>query len=199
MITVQVDGASMLTDVQGMSTMAELIELIKASIDPDAIITSLTLSGSELTEADWQSPLASHRGRTLEVTTGSRHEYVSERLRVAGDFLTKISEEFRQAAALYQGSDWPGGNSAFAVAVDDLLAFVNWYDFVLQVEESSFVEERAEFQRNVEGIRQTCEKLLQQQLYNSWWALGDTIINTLVPQLNDFERFCERVAGRRSN
>lgn len=198
MITVQVDGTSMLTDVGSMNTMGELIELVKASIDPDSIITSLSISGNELSDSDWQAPLSTHRGQTLEVTTGSRDEYVNERLQMASTLVRRIAQEFSEAATFYQKSDWPQGNNTFAVAVEDLLAFVNWYDSILLVDEEKLEANRTEFKQGVDQLQSTCEELLQQQLYNSWWALGETINTKLCDQLGRLEAFCGGVATQHS-
>jgi hypothetical protein len=42
----------------------------------------------------------------------------------------------------------------------------------------------------VEDIAECCKRICQQQLYQSWWALGETIEKELEPKLDKLEDFC---------
>lgn len=200
MITVQVDGTAMLTEIGDMKTLGDLVELIKATIDPDAIITSLSFGGDVLHDRDWVSPLASHTGRTLEVTTGSKRTFLADRLRTAEFFIDQITGEFLESSNLYQAGNFEKGNASFATAVEDLLAFVNWYNSLLLVDEQSLARELSEFEGHVNEIKKTCEQLLQQQLYQSWWVLAETVKTKLKPLLDNLRAYClENAAAAQSN
>lgn len=199
MITVQVDGTAMLTEIGDMKTLGDLVELIKATIDPDAIITSLSFGGDVLNDRDWVSPLVTHTGRTLEVTTGSKRTFLADRLKTAEFFIDQIISEFLEASSLYQNGNFEKGNSSFATAVEDLLAFVNWYNSLLLVDEQGMQSQLAEFENHVNVIKKTCEQLLQQQLYQSWWVLAETVKTRLKPLLDDLRAYClENAAAAQS-
>lgn len=191
MITVKVDTQDLLAEIGELKTMGELIELIKASIDPDSIITSISLGGNPLSESDWRVPLSVHSQSTLEVTTGSKEGYMRERLALAGDYLSQIIDEFRDASAKYLAGNSTDANTVLSGAVDDLLAFVNWYLALLSVEAESLEPTIVEFERRMSEIRDVCEQLLQQQMFQSWQALGEILQNKLEPELNKLKVFCE--------
>ncbi len=199
MITVQVDGTAMLTEIGDMKTLGDLVELIKATIDPDAIITSMSFGGDVLRDRDWMSPLATHTGRTLEVTTGSKRTFLADRMKTAEFFIDQITGEFIEASSLYQNGNFEKGNGNFATAVEDLLAFVNWYNSLLLVDEQGLARELTEFEVHVNEIKKTCEQLLQQQLYQSWWVLAETVKTRLKPQLDNLRAYCLENAAAAQN
>ena len=83
MIQVHIDGSPLQADIGAMNTMGDLIELVKATIDPDTIITSVEFNGQALSDGDWSMPLSAQRGRTLEIRTGTKRAYVYERITLA--------------------------------------------------------------------------------------------------------------------
>ena len=127
MIQVQIDGAPLRADIAGMNNMGDLLELVKATIDPDSIITSIEFNGQTLEDGDWSLPLSAHRDRVLEIRTGAKSAYLAERIGLAPDIIGKIAEEFGLAGDSYRSGQLPNGNNQLTVAVDDLSAFVNWY------------------------------------------------------------------------
>lgn len=194
MITIMVDGQVLPADASSMRTMQDLVELIKATIDPDKIITSLTLEGAVLSDADWQGALTMHRGKTLEVSTGRKQEYLVGRLNSASDYLSRIIAGFEKAGESYRNGDSDGGNSALATSVDDLLAFINWYMALLSIDADRLVGPINEFNDHILGVQETCEQLLQQQMFQSWWALGETLRAKLEPKLAALQQFCQQTA-----
>lgn len=196
MIDVKVDGQAFAADVSSMSTMGDLIELIKASIDPDTIITQMILSGKPLSDADWRSPLNAHRDAILEIATGDKHAYLIERMGTAEHYLTQIVEEFTQSANGYREGKQEDANALLASSVDDLLAFVNWYLTLLSVEPVQMQREIETFNTHIQSIQEICQQLLQQQMFQSWWALGETITAKLIPELQSLKEFCAANAQR---
>lgn len=194
MITVKIDGNELSSDLSGISTMGDLIEVVKATIDPDTIITALTLGGRELTDADWRAPLSVQGGNLLEVQTGSKENFVEDRLTQSVVFANHIMHEFGFARDLFKNAQNQKANLEFGKAVEDLQAFVRWYDTLLQMFPAGGLE-RGEFEIKMGEIQKTCEQVLQQQLYNSWWALGETLEKRLEPQIGSLRDFCARVAG----
>ncbi|MCB0323712.1 MAG: hypothetical protein KDD69_09075 [Bdellovibrionales bacterium] len=194
MISVKVDSQEFPADISSVSTMGDLIELVKASIDPDSIIVDMQLGGQSLSEADWRAPLNVHRNVLLEIKTGDKREYLLERLGVAEHYLAQIIDQFDTAGANYRDGHAESANTTLATAVDDLLAFVNWYLTLLSVEAVQLEPQIEEFNTHINAIQQICEQLLQQQMFQSWWALGETITARLTPQLQALKRFCEQTS-----
>lgn len=194
MITVEVNGAPLMTVGDEMRTMGDLVELVKANIDPDVMITLLTIDGQQLSENDWRAPLSNYRNEKLEVRTGSKREYLTQRLQSAEQLIGEITRNFEGAGALYNRGDSEQGNAKFGEAVKDFLAFVNWYNTLLQIEPQVLSAASQAFTSHVGALHSTCEQLLQQQLYHSWWALSQTITAKLLPQLNQVQSFCGSIA-----
>ena len=84
-------------------------------------------------------------------------------------------------------------NKLLMKAVNSLRAFFDWYttlvDLVPEEDRDKF---RIDNQAN--ELTETCKKICQQQLYQSWWALGETIERELEPELDQLEDFCRQVA-----
>lgn len=170
--------------------MGELVEVLKASIDPDSIITAMTLNGKELTENDWRMPLANQGSAVVEIATGSRQTYVSDRLASASLYLDEIVKGFAESRILLKSGDVQRGNTSLSKAVQDLKAFVDWYTTVLQILPSRPEAELQKFQEGVRDLTSVCEQLLQQQLYRAWWAIADTLEKKLEPQLGQVKSSC---------
>ena len=190
MVKVEINGTEFSSDLASIKTMAELVELIKASIDPDVIITSLSIEGKELSEADWRTPLSVQGEAVLEVTTGSRETYVSERLALAGLYMEQIVAEFVEVRENFRSGTTTDGNSNLVQAVEDLRAFLAWYNTVQSLLPESNTDDRQSFLGFVDELTSICEQLVQQQLYQSWWALAQTIETKLEPLLLKLQEFC---------
>jgi hypothetical protein len=194
MITVKVDGQPFAADISQIRTMGELVELIKATIDPDTIITSLTFEGRSLSDTDWRLPLNAQKPSTLEVSTGDKSVYLAERLNAADSYLGNIIEGFSSAASLYNAKSVDDANRKFASTVEDLLAFVNWYASMLAMDDTKAQMREGEFDARIRQIKSICDSMLQQQMFHSWAILGDTLQNKLKPELERLREFCQSVA-----
>jgi len=197
MVSVQIDGQPLGIDISGAKTMGELVELVKSQIDPDSVVESLTIEGRQLTDSDWRAPLNVQGSSVLEVTTSSREAFVASRLEQAPEFVRLITESFAKARQAFQQGDQTVGNNLLNSSVNDLKAFFQWYDIVLEAGAISDAD-KARIVGNVQELAQTCEQLVQQQLYNSWWALGESLESKLEPQLNELCQSCESFAQSRS-
>ena len=193
MMNVQIDGTPFQGNIADIKTMGDLLELIKASIDPDTMITVIEFNGEALTDADWNAPLNQQNGRVLDVRTGTKRAYVGERLAASAAILEQIENEFADAGNSYRGGFSPDGNSKLSHAVDDLGAFVQWYNGLLTMDEV-LENQRVEFMSKVDALQKICEQIVQQQLYNSWWVLAETINTRLNPKLQEMRGLCSEVA-----
>lgn len=194
MITVNIDGHPVITDTSSIKSMADLVEVIKANIDPDTIITELRLQGRELTEADWRVPLSVQGDSTLEVLTGTKEEFVLARLEIAVDYIGQIAENFSTTGQLYKDGKIDDANMALGRSVNDLQAFLGWYATVLEILPPSAEQWKQQYGSQLTDLAQTCEQLVQQQLYQSWWALGETISGKLDGRLNALKALVEQLS-----
>lgn len=192
MITVRLDGAPWQQNISGVRTMGELVEFVKSNIDPEKIITSLSINGQDLTDGDWRAPLSIQGENVLDVTTGSAESYVVDRLQIAVELVQEITEEFSRARESYQQGGSRDGNVGLNKAVSDLRAFLDWYYSVLSLIPGGNRVNLDGFRAEVGEVTKICEQLLQQQLYQSWWALGQTLQSKLEPKLGELKSFCER-------
>jgi hypothetical protein len=171
----------------------DLLEFIKSQIDPDHMITSLLLDGTELTDDQWNQNVATLIGDTLDVVTGHPESYVADRMQDASRVVRSCFYEFRDARKGFQDGDTVTGNKRLKVAVDTLKAFFEWYGTLVQLV-SETKRERLDISPQVLEISESCKKICQQQLYQSWWALGESLEKDLEPKLDKLEDACRRVA-----
>jgi hypothetical protein len=78
------------------------------------------------------------------------------------------------------------GNRMLIEAVNTARAFFEWYGTLLELVPE---EERGHYDisKYVAEISSICKTICQQQLYQSWWALGETIEKELEPKLDKLE------------
>lgn len=196
MVRVKIDGQEELQDIGSTNTMADLVELVKAHIDPDSIITSLKLEGRELADADWRVPLSVQGDALLEVTTGSKEEYVSDRLNQAQEYLEQILGEIAASVVAYrQGSD-EEANNTFSQAMGDLKAFFTWFGAVLEVLSETAHEDVQIYSDKISPVLQICEEIVQHQLHQDWSRMADSIEGRLVPELRSIQDFCRTLAAK---
>lgn len=195
MIRVLVNEQPMPIDLGSVKMMGELIELIKASIDPDALIMSITLNGEELTDGDWRSPLSTFSGRTLALTTASRDEFIATRLDVAALYIERIRSEFAGAKDSFKKGVSSEAHTSLSQAVQDLKAFTDWYGTIVAMLPTGKEGEVTNYKEQIKRITEVCEQLLQQQLYRAWWALAETIERKLDPELERLKGCCLKVAN----
>lgn len=194
MLRVIVDQKHNLSNLGQIQTMGELVEFIKASIDPEKIIIDIKLDGRSLTDEDWRRSLASLPQSQIEVSTGERVQYVLERIEQSPHYLERIISEFSGARGYFQGGDSTKGNQEFKTAVQDLNAYMSWYVTLLAMEEKVDRRYLDQVTEHIENITKTCERIINFMLYNSWWAVGEALQKDLEPQLSslfkDAETFC---------
>lgn len=195
MVQVSVNGMPMPADLAGLRTMGDIIELVKANVDPEQIVTGVFVDGDPICEADWRSPLVTLGNRNVDIKTGTKEFFANERLQVAGGIVDSIMEGFGKAQQAFLTGNNRDGNLSFAQAIEDLSAFLNWYLTVLSVDQAQAVAQRTAFGLIIKDIQTTCEQMMQQQLYQSWWALGESIRMRLEPQLQRVKLFCTNLAG----
>ena len=176
----------------GLNTMAELIELIKGTIDPEHMITDILLDGKGLEESDWSASVNKFTTAILEVETGEPEEYVTSRLSLSPQVVQACFLAFREARKCFQDGKMQDGNKKLVQAVAALKAFFEWYVTLLNLLPE---EARARFSIEglIGGLMTTSKKICQQQLYQSWWAIGETIKNELEPELDKLEDHCRNI------
>ena len=191
MVSVRINGSDSALKADGLGSIAEVIELIKASIDPEHMITTLNLNGKELEDSDWSATTKQYETVVLEVETGTPKEFVSTRLGMAWQIVRSLYNEFRDARKLFQAGNMMGGNKKLMGAVNTARAFFEWYgsmmNLVPEAERSAY-----DIIPQVTEISEVCKRLCQQQLYQSWWAIGETLEKDLEPKLDGLEDHCRK-------
>ncbi|MCC6953869.1 MAG: hypothetical protein IT290_07100 [Deltaproteobacteria bacterium] len=195
MISVTVNGKPLQGDYSSLRTMGELVEFVKVNIDPDVIITGLSLNGRELTEVEWRSALAGHTTGVLEVVTGAKEVFLNDRLEIASVYVDRIRDEFSKVQALFRQGITADSHTKLGGAVQDLKAFVDWYETLIQMLPNDRTELKDDFHEQVKRLTDVCEQILQQQLYRAWWALAETIERKLDPELERLKGCCLKVVN----
>jgi hypothetical protein len=193
MVRVSVNGRFEDMNLENVPRFTDLLELIKSQIDPEHMITSILLDGRDLSDEEWGQRLVELRGENLEVETGHPEIYVSDKMQDASRVVRSCFFEFRDARKGFQDGDTMSGNKRLKVAVDTLKAFFDWYGTLVQLV-SETKREKLDITPQVTEITETCKKICQQQLYQSWWALGESIEKELEPKLDKLEDACRRAA-----
>ena len=194
MVSVRINGEDAALKADGLGSIAEVIELIKASIDPEHMITNLNLNGKELAESDWSATTNQFDTVMLEVETGTPSEFVRVRLGMAWEIARSLFNEFRDARKAFQTGNMMAGNKKLINAVNTARAFFEWYGSMLNL-----VPEANRGSYNISPqvieISEVCKRLCQQQLYQSWWAIGETLEKDLEPKLDALEDCCRKFAS----
>lgn len=194
MVQIQLDGKPLVLEQSAARTLGDLVELVKTNIDPDTIITSLLLEGNSLAESDWFTPLVQQHGKRLDVTTGTRREFLADRLSMANEFLSAVMQKFSDVERLYSSGLNLAGNSALSAALKDLHSYVNWYNGILELDPKLRDTVVVEFNSEISELKLICDQLFQHQLYNAWQGVSETIKSRLIPQLEKFGRSCSRTS-----
>jgi hypothetical protein len=193
MMRVTINGRCVELCLANVPQFTDLLELIKAQIDPEHMITAITIDGRDLTDEEWNGGVSQLQGNTLEICTGHPDSYVSEKLQDASRVVRSCFFEFRDARKGFQDGDTISGNRRLKVAVETLKAFFDWYGTLTQLV-SETKREKLDISPQVTEVAETCKKICQQQLYQSWWALGESLEKELEPKLDKLEDTCRRVA-----
>lgn len=189
MAKLRINGSDSDLPVSSVPRVVDLVELVKAHIDPDHMITEILWNGRELEESDWYAATSTLGDVELDIFTGSPVDFVSSRLVQAADVVKACVLDFQDARKFFQDGDMATGNKRLSVAVNTLKAFFEWYGSLLELMPE---ERRAQFDitTKMSEISETCKRACQHQLYSSWWALGETIEKDLEPKLTNLEGFC---------
>ncbi|RMD87403.1 MAG: hypothetical protein D6808_01475 [Candidatus Dadabacteria bacterium] len=196
MLQIKINGESSQLNGTGLPTLADVVELIKGSIDPAHIITNLQINGRDLTESDWNSSPSRLETEILEVETCTPEQFVDERMEIAASLVENTYILFRSARQAFQAGDMEEGNRCLMAAVNDLKAFFEWYNALLQIMPES---ERSSYtiSQHIDEISEICKEICQQQVYQSWWALGNSIRDKLEPALDKLECFLRKLWAQR--
>ncbi|HMO16822.1 MAG TPA: hypothetical protein PKA63_03105 [Oligoflexia bacterium] len=175
MVQILVDDAELPIEHSALGTISELVEYVKSSIDPDAIILSLTKDDEPLSEADWKCPLSSFSKSLVRITTGSRSTFYQDRLQLSGAISETLIATFRDIADHYKTGRQNSAHEVFATSLEDLNAYVGWLYSILSMDEVLFKSELEKFGNLIDNFKKTCLKLQQEQISQSWSAIGDVL------------------------
>ena len=193
MVAVRINGQESGVGGGAPLKVADLVELIKASIDPEHMITSILIDGRELADEDWTANTGSYGTAIIEFETDTPENFLRERFGMAASVVNACFAEFRDARKAFQGGDMIEGNQRLVQAVNTARSFFEWYGTLLELvpkDKKNYYDIRPQTDQIVE----TCKKICQQQLYQSWWALGETLQNELEPKLDKLDDFCRKFA-----
>jgi len=193
MIRVKINGSEAELAMQSVARFGDLLELIKTHIDPEHMITAIAIDGRDLTDEEWTGTVAMIPGDTLEVWTGEPDLYVADKMQDASGVVRSCLLEFQDARKEFQGGNSVDGNVRLKKAVDTLKAFFEWYGTLLQLV-SEDKRGKMDITTQVVDISETCKKICQQQMYQSWWALGESLEKDLEPKLDHLESACRQAA-----
>ena len=196
MVAVRINGEDSSVRGDGLPRVTDLVELIKSVIDPDHMITGILVNGRDLDESEWEAPVSQFGTSIIEVETGTPESFVTSRLAQSADIVRSCFIEFRDSRKSFQDGDTNGGNQKLVRAVTSLKAFFEWYSTLLTLLPESG---RGGYDINAHAseVSEICKRICQQQLYQSWWALGESLEKELEPKLDKLEDFCRKAA--RSN
>jgi hypothetical protein len=195
MVAVRINGEDSTIGNGGPLKIAELVELIKASIDPSHMISSILLNGKELSDEDWANNTANYGTAIIEFQTDTPENFVRIRFGQAADIVNACYTEFRDARKQFQSGDMVSGNKRLVQAVNTARSFFEWYGTLLELVPPD-QKKKYDIREQTDEIVETCKKICQQQLYQSWWALGETLQKELEPKLDKLDDFCRKFAVR---
>ena len=191
MVSVRINGEDSSIRSEGLPKVADLVELIKSMIDPEHMITGILIDGRDLGEDEWYANVNQLGTSIIEVETGTPEEFVSSRLTRASDIIRACYMEFRDARKSFQDGNMTTGNQRLATAVNTLKAFFEWYRTLLGLVPESR-RSKFDIEEQTAELLETCKRICQQQLYQSWWALGESLEKDLEPKLDKLEDFCRK-------
>lgn len=191
MIDVIINGEKAPIKSDGLPRMSDLVELIKGWIDPQHMITKILINGQDLADTDWTASLSKWGTAIVEVETGTPESFVSDRLGQAAHVVRCAYMEFRDARKCFQEGSMQDGNRKLVCAVNTLQAFFEWFGSLMELVPQQD-RPRYDISSQVRDISEVCKRICQQQLYQSWWALGESIGKELEPKLDNLEDFCRR-------
>lgn len=194
MVTIEINGQPATFKTDGFNSIGDIVEMIKATIDPEHMITELALNGQDLNDSDWSARTTQYPTLLLQAHTGTPAQFVRERFSLAWEVVNSMYVQFRDARKCFQAGQVTSGNRQLVGAVSTAKAFFEWYSSILGLVKP---EDRKQYDigEQVVSISETCKELCQQQLYQSWWALSEAISTKLEPQLDKLEDSCRKFAA----
>jgi hypothetical protein len=196
MLQIMVDNTELKLEISRMRTMAELVEYIKSSIDPDTIILSLTRDELPLSDNDWSVPLTSFGESKVEVMTGSKMEFVQDRLKMSESLVDQIYESFTDLSKLFKHGMEDQAHEPFAHSLNDLNAFVGWLYSVFSVDAELFGDEIIEFEGIVDDLKKICVDIQRYQMQQAWWNIGDVLDLKVISNLEQMKELSNRSLGK---
>lgn len=187
MIHVKINENELNIPSQGLNTLGELVEYVKSSIDPETIIVSLTKNDQPLSDLDWRNPLTSQVDMRLSFTTGSKSTFIKERFQLGADILSNFKDKIEICAQSFKQLRVHSANKEFGTFVSDLNAFVSWMHSIYLLDQEKYSDDISTYSNYVNQLEQICIALQNQQITSSWWALGDSLINKLLPLVKNIE------------
>jgi hypothetical protein len=179
-----VDNNELSFEASRLGTVGELIDYIKANIDPDAIILSLTKDESPLSDNDWLMPLASFKESKFEIVTGSKVDFIRNRLEMVDSLVMEICENISNISNSFKRGLENQAHESFASSLNDLNAFVTWLHSIYLIDEEMFSSNIKEFEKIIEDLKGTCLDIQTCQMQQSWWNLGDILDVKVIATLN---------------
>ncbi|MGI6680663.1 MAG: hypothetical protein ACOX3T_04180 [Bdellovibrionota bacterium] len=186
MESILINGQAWEAPVQNSLKMTELVELVKSSIDPSQIITGILLNGKDLEDSDWNGYVSMESTDILEIETDTVENYIEDRISVCPNIITQCYLQFRRARKLFQNGESFDANNKLVEAVQALKSFFDWYSTLLALMTEA-QKEKYDIEEYANRIYETCKKICQQQLYQSWWELGELLEKELEPTLDELE------------
>ena len=83
MVSIEINGQPATFKTEGFNSIADIVEMIKATIDPEHMITELALNGNDLQDSDWTARTTQFPTLRLEARTGTPAQFVRERFSMA--------------------------------------------------------------------------------------------------------------------
>lgn len=194
MIKVELNGQLREEDFGAFTSIPDLLEYIKSQVDPDTMIVDMAFNGQQLTDEEWNSPLSLLKDKVLQIATGTRRQYIKDRLVTAPTLVEQIAVEFDNVGKAYHSGANVEANNKLSLAVKDLGAFVRWYNSLLTMD-NGLESQLREFLDKISSLQAICEQLHKQQMFQSWWSAGDTINQKLKPKLDEIKNYCENTAA----
>lgn len=195
MVNVTIDTGENVGDVSSVKTMGELVELVKTTIDPVRMITSITLNGKSIEESDWRLPLSIHGAGQLAFETSSKEDFLEERIKGAPDILEQVISSFTAVSEGFRDNDSAQTNEKFASALEDLEAFINWYLAVVEVDSKIDPNYLESFSGLLNEMSAICDGMVRDMMTAKWADVAKAIDLQLVPKLEKIRLTTSEFAG----
>lgn len=190
------DNAEVNFEFSRLRTVGELIEYIKTSIDPDAIILSLTKDDEPLNDSDWMMPLQAFNESRFDITTGSKNDFIKQRLEMVDDLIEELYLNFSEIIKLFKHGAEQEAHEPFSATLNDLNAFVGWLHSIYSVDEETFQLEASQYEKVIEDLKIACVDIQSYQIQQSWWNLGDVLDLKVLSILEQIKEINSRAIGK---